>query len=480
MEENKFQQYKIGKEIVSALTILGYMEPTPIQEQVIPVAMEGKDIIAKSQTGSGKTAAFAIPLCEKVDWLEFAPQALVLEPTRELAIQVSDEIFNIGRKKRLKVPAVFGGFPIDKQIRTLKQKNHIIVGTPGRIMDHLRRESLCLDKIKYFIIDEADLMLQMGFIDEVREIKEYLSNKPITMLFSATIGEHVEQLAEDFMTEPQMIAIESKGETVEGIVQESYLVKKDHKYKMFLNILRRENPDSAIIFCGTRDMVNTLFQKLKREGIKCGMLHGMLDQRERIQTIESYREGRFPFLIATDVAARGVDFENITIVFNYDFPTDKESYVHRIGRTARNGKTGKAISLVQGDEDRYLKAVEEYTKVSITVGKPLKEEEIREHKIGFENKQKEKVVLKKKKGVALNRNIGKIHIGGGQKSKMRAVDIVGTLCSIEGIQGDDIGIIDIRDSFTTVEILNGKAKNVLEILETKPIKGKIRKVRSYH
>jgi len=213
--KNQFSEYKISSEIVDALTILGYTEPTEIQKEVIPFALQGRDIVAKSQTGSGKTAAFAIPLCELSDWSENTPAALVLEPSRELTVQVKQEIFNIGRNKRLKVADVFGGFPIDKQIQTLKQKTHIVVGTPGRVMDHVRRGSLDLSKIKYLVIDEADLMLDMGFIDEVSKIIEKIPSKRVIMLFSATLGESLENLIEKYMTNPETITIESETETVD-------------------------------------------------------------------------------------------------------------------------------------------------------------------------------------------------------------------------------------------------------------------------
>lgn len=472
---NGFSQFSLSSDLIETLSMLNYKKPTKIQQAVIVPALNGKDIVACSQTGTGKTAAFAIPLCEKVSWEGNLLQALVLEPTRELSVQVQSELFHIGRKKRLKIPAVFGGFPIDKQIQTLRQKNHIAVGTPGRIMDHIRRGTLKLGQVKYLVIDEADLMFDMGFLDEVKQIIRMLPAEKQVMLFSATMGENVRRLAEEYMEDAVSIAFDNEIRTadVEQIICEA---EPEEKYRVFLEILFRENPNRGMIFCGTREMVNVLCRKMKKDRISCGMIHGELDQAERLKTIDSFRTGRFRYLIATDVAARGIDFENITHVLNYDFPTGRETYVHRIGRTGRNGKSGKAISLVSESDKRMLRMVEEFIEKEIPVihcEKPSSEEEK-----AFWARQKEMAAPKAGRGVLLNRTITRLTIGGGKKSKMRAVDIVGAVCSIPDMKAEDIGIIDIRESITYVEILNGKGKMVLETLQDKPIKGRVRKVRS--
>lgn len=473
--QNKFQVYSISEEILEALTLLGYTQPTDIQQAVIPLALAGKDIVAKSQTGTGKTAAFAIPVCEKICWEEKLPQALVLEPTRELAVQVSDEIFYIGRKKRIKVPAVFGGFPIDKQIQTLRQKSHIVVGTPGRVMDLISRESLKLNQVQYLIIDEADLMLDMGFLEEVKKIISILPKTRQILLFSATLEKKITYLVEEYMKDAVPVIQEADTETAAAIEHIIYEIDAEEKYHVFVNVLIQENPDSCMIFCGTREMVNVLYQKLKRDCILCGMLHGEMEQRERLKTIDQFRTGQLHYLIATDVASRGVDFENMTHVLNYDFPTGKETYVHRAGRTGRNGKSGKAISMVCPADNRMRQQAEEYAGIQFSIKVPPIPGE--EEKKKFWAKQKRKGKPKARKGAALNKSITRLSIGGGRKSKMRAGDIVGTLCSIEAVQAEDIGIIDVRDSLTYVEILNGKGKMVFEALQDKPIKGKIRKVK---
>lgn len=487
-----FAAYKLDETILSALSVLKYKEPTEIQSKVLPYALEGKDIAAKSQTGSGKTAAFAIPLCQTADWEQNEPGALVLEPTRELVVQVREEIFHIGRNKRLKVCDVFGGFPIDKQILSLKQKNHIVVGTPGRVLDHIGRESLKLTNIKTLVIDEADLMLDMGFIGDVEKILKALPKCQV-MLFSATLGEGLEKLVEQYMEDPVTVCIESGTKTVKEINQSLILVKGQQtdekakygreesgesgsaKYQAFLRTLITENPDSCMIFCGTREMVNVLCRKLSRDGVKCGMIHGEIGQQDRLRTIEGFRQGRFRYLIATDVAARGIDFQNLSHVFNYDFPTGKESYVHRIGRTGRNGEFGRAISFAADSDMKMLEAVEKYMDASIPVMEVPEPDE--ETKKKFFVRQNEKVKLKAGKGADFKKTITKLTISGGKKSKMRAVDIVGTICNIDGVTADDIGVIDVRESLTYVDILNGKGKQVLNALQERTIKGKVRKVR---
>lgn len=472
---NEFNQYRLSGDILEALKGLGYKEPTDIQRKVIQPMLAGKNVVVKAPTGSGKTAAFAIPVCENIRWEENTPQALVLEPTRELAVQVSEEIFHIGRKKRLKSAALFGGFPIDKQMLTLRQKTHIVTGTPGRVMDHLRRESLKLAKVEWLIIDEADLMLDMGFIDEVKTILSMVPADCRISLFSATLKPEIQELADGYIKDAELLFQEATKEQASAVTQKLYITDQEHKYETLLQVLIDENPESCMIFCGTREMTNVLFQKLRRRRIFCGMLHGEMEQRERLKTVDAFRRGCFRFLIATDVAARGIDFEHITHVVNYDFPTGKETYVHRIGRAGRNGRTGTAVSLVTGDDTRMLEQVEKYTGKELPCTAPPSAGEEKEQV--FWKSQRIKAKEKPKKGAALNEGITRLSIGGGRKSKMRAGDIVGTICSIEGIEASDIGIVDIRDSLSYVEVLNGKGIQVMECLQTKPVKGKVRKVR---
>ena len=470
-----FAQYGLSLSILETLDMLGYHHPTVIQQEVIPLVLAGKNVVARSRTGTGKTAAFAVPLCEMAVWEENSPRALVLEPSRELAVQVSRELFQIGRKKRLKVPAVFGGFPIDKQLQTLKQKSHIVVGTPGRVMDLVRRGSLQLSGITHLVIDEADLMLDMGFLEEVGEIISLLPENRKILLFSATLEKQVQTLIDNYAADAVFVAQDQEDGPPPSIGQAAYEVTAENKYEMFKRVLMKENPDSCMIFCGTREMVNVLFQKLRRDRIFCGMIHGEMEQKERLKNVDAFGRGGFRYLIATDVAARGIDFENIGLVVNYDFPTGKETYVHRIGRTGRNGKDGRAVSLVSAQEKKMLQKVEEYTGTAL----PVLQELIvtQEEEKAFWALQRRKSAPKAGKGEALNRDIMRLSIGGGRKSKMRTADIVGTICAVDGITAEDIGVIDIRESLTYVEILNRKGPLVLERLQMKPIKGKVRKVR---
>lgn len=470
-----FARYGLSLPILEALDMLGYHHPTAIQQEVIPLVLAGKNVVARSRTGTGKTAAFAVPLCEMAVWEENSPRALVLEPSRELAVQVSRGLFQIGRKKRLKVPAVFGGFPIDKQMQTLKQKSHIVVGTPGRVMDLVRRGSLQLSGITHLVIDEADLMLDMGFLEEVGEIISLLPENRKILLFSATLEKQVQTLIDNYAADAVFVAQDQEDGPPPSIGQAAYEVTAENKYEMFKRVLMKENPDSCMIFCGTREMVNVLFQKLRRDRIFCGMIHGEMEQKERLKNVDAFGRGGFRYLIATDVAARGIDFENIGLVVNYDFPTGKETYVHRIGRTGRNGKDGRAVSLVSAQEKKMLQKVEEYTGTAL----PVLQELIvtQEEEKAFWALQRRKSAPKAGKGEALNRDIMRLSIGGGRKSKMRTADIVGTICAVDGITAEDIGVIDIRESLTYVEILNRKGPLVLERLQTKPIKGKVRKVR---
>lgn len=474
---SEFANYALTRETIDTLSLLDYITLTPIQEKVIPLFLEGRDVVGKSQTGSGKTAAFGIPICDRVLWEENEPQALILEPTRELAVQVKEELFQIGRQRRIKIPVVFGGMPIDKEIISLKQKSHIVVGTPGRVLDHIGKGSLVLSSIRYLVIDEADLMLDMGFLEEVEAIileVEKAAGKVQKALFSATLGEHIETLAGQYMNQAVRVVIESETETAEHITQIAYEVDNEEKLPLLLNILMQENPAECMIFCETREMVNALYQQLKRKKIRCGMLHGGMEQRDRLYSIGDFRKGKFHIFITTDVAARGIDFPDISHVINYDFPTKRENYIHRIGRTGRNGRSGIAISFIGEAEKRARLEVEQFCKVEIATRQAS--EVVAAQKEKFLKRQKEKIVLKQGKGAVFEKTIARITIGGGKKSKIRPGDIVGAVCAIEGIGAEDIGIIDVRDSITYLEILNGKGAQVLTELQTRPIKGKLRKV----
>ncbi|APH06813.1 DEAD/DEAH box helicase [Bacillus weihaiensis] len=472
MSKQRFDDYQISDEIKRALSILKYETPTEVQKKVIPLAIDNQDLVVKSQTGSGKTASFGIPLCHMVEWEEKKPQALILTPTRELAVQVREDITNIGRFKRIKAVAVYGKEPFSKQKDELKQKTHVVVGTPGRVMDHIERETLALDQIKYLIIDEADEMLNRGFIDEVEAIIKELPTNRVTMVFSATLPKDVEKLCHQYMIEPVQIEIESTGVTASSIEHSLIEVKEEEKISLLKDILVVENPDSSIIFCRTKEHVDTVYSELDKAGYSCEKLHGGLEQEDRFAVMEGFKVGNFRYLVATDVAARGIDIDNVTLVINYDVPVEKESYVHRTGRTGRAGKKGKAITLSNRYEEKLIKAIETYIGFEIPTKEAPSQLEVANGKAAFEEKRTSGRIVRNNKTARINQDIMKLHFNGGKKKKIRAVDFVGTIAKIPGVTVDDIGIITIQDQMSYVDILNGKGSLVLQAMENATVKGK--------
>ncbi|GMK39714.1 ATP-dependent RNA helicase DbpA [Paenibacillus sp. CCS19] len=477
MSKQHFTQYPLSGEILRALSSLGYETPTEVQTKVLPIALEKKDLVVKSQTGSGKTAAYGIPLCELVDWNENKPQALILTPTRELALQVNEDITNIGRYKRIKATPLFGRSPFHMQKAELKQRTHIVVGTPGRVLDHIERGTISLTRIAYLVIDEADEMLNMGFIEQVQSIIQALPSERVTMLFSATFPEDVAQLSRKYMDHPVEIEIKASGLTTATIEHSLIQVTEADKLAVLHHVLIVENPDSCIIFCRTQEHVDTLFRAMADLELPCDRIHGGLEQEERFEVMNAFRRGQFRYLIATDVAARGIDITNITHVINYDIPLDKESYVHRTGRTGRAGKTGKAITLVTSKDSHRLAEIEAYIGFSIPKVAAPSEETVDRGREAFERKLNKAPEQRSDKREQLNKNIMKLNFNGGKKKKFRAVDFVGTIAKLDGVSADDIGIITILDHVTDVEILNGKGPLVLAMMQDTTIKGKLLKVR---
>ncbi|MBP2239857.1 superfamily II DNA/RNA helicase [Cytobacillus eiseniae] len=476
MNEHSFKNYQLSDEINRALHLLKYDKPTEVQREVIPRAMENQDLVVKSQTGSGKTAAFGIPICEMIQWEERLPQALILTPTRELAAQVREDITNIGRFKRIKTTAVFGKEPFAKQKDELKQKTHVVVGTPGRVMDHIERGTLVLDQIKYLIIDEADEMLNMGFINEVEAIIEEMPEQRVTMVFSATMPANVEKLCHQYMNNPVPIEIASTGVTTNSIEHRVIELKEEEKMSMLKDMTVIENPDSCIIFCRTKEHVDQVYAELEAASYTCERLHGGLEQEDRFAVMNGFKMGNFRYLIATDVAARGIDIDNISLVINYDIPMEKESYVHRTGRTGRAGNKGKALTFVTPYEDKYLRAIERYIGFEISKIEAPTQQEVAGKREDFNEKIGGRRVVRNNKTARINKEIMKLHFNGGKKKKIRAVDFVGTIANIPGVTADDIGIITIQDHLSYVDILNGKGSLVLEAMEKTTIKGKKLKV----
>lgn len=354
-----FFQLGIRKEINHTLKSLGITAPTPIQEQTIPSVLEGKDVIAKAQTGTGKTLAFVLPILEKIDVHNSDVQALILTPTRELAQQISKEIKRmIENVEGIHVLAVYGGKDVEQQLKKLKGARHIVVATPGRLLDHIRRESIDLSTVRMLVLDEADQMLQMGFLPEVEDIIYETFSSRQTMLFSATIPNEIKTLAEKYMVEPEFIEVKAKKVTVEEVKQVVIETTDRRKQATLLHLIQEHRPFLAIIFCRTKIRVSKLHDALIANGYESDELHGDLSQSKREKAMKRFRDAKSQFLVATDVAARGLDVEGVTHVFNYDIPTDVESYVHRIGRTGRAGGDGVAFTFVAPKDLELLRMIE--------------------------------------------------------------------------------------------------------------------------
>ena len=477
MNYTTFEDFAISEEIVTALKALRYFKPTQVQQEVIPLTLKGKDIIVESQTGSGKTVSFGVPLCESVSWEENRPQALILVPTRELALQVKEDITNIGRLKRIKATAVFGKTSFDTQKSELRQKSHIVVGTPGRVLDHLQKGTMKFDKIRYLVLDEADEMLNMGFIEQVEAIIDFLPKQRQTLLFSATMPSEVVRLASFYMKNDRVsVKMESDEASKPKILQSFIRVQESGKPKQLLDLLTVENPDSCIIFCNTQEAVNGLYTFLSKAGLPIDKMHGGMVQDDRTAVMEDFSKGRLRYLVATDVAARGIDVDNVTHVVNYDVPEEKESFIHRTGRTGRAGKTGVALTLVTPSEERSWQGVKDFAQQEITEIDPPSARFVQHHKAAFEKKLQERPVIKRARNRELNKDITKVYFNGGKKKKLRAIDFVGTLTNIPGIDADDIGIITIQENVTYIEILNGKGPHVISEMQNRTVKGKALKV----
>ena len=366
MDVTKFEELQLDDRIIRAITEMGFEEASPIQAQAIPVVLEGRDMIGQAQTGTGKTAAFGLPLLQKVDPKVKKLQAIVLLPTRELAIQVAEELRRFAKFMHgIKVLPVYGGQDIVRQIRALKDGTQIVVGTPGRVMDHMRRKTVKMDHVHTVVLDEADEMLNMGFLEDMETILSQLPEERQTLMFSATMPQAIADIAKKFQKDPVTVRVIKKELTVPKVTQYYYEVKPKNKVEVMCRLLDMYSPKLSIVFCYTKRQVDELVQALQGRGYFAEGLHGDLKQVQRDRVMESFRNGRTDILIATDVAARGIDVGNVEAVFNYDIPQDDEYYVHRIGRTGRAGREGKAFSLVVGKEVYKLRDIQRYCKTKI-------------------------------------------------------------------------------------------------------------------
>jgi ATP-dependent RNA helicase DeaD len=399
MEHSGFKDLKLSREMQKAIADMGFEEATPIQSQSIPFMLEGKDVIGQAQTGTGKTAAFGIAAIERIDPKNLAVQAVILCPTRELAIQVSEELKKLSKYKRgIEILPVYGGQPIDRQIRALKKGVQIIIGTPGRVMDHMERRTLKLDSVKMIVLDEADEMLDMGFREDIELIMKKVQKERQTILFSATMSRAILDLTKRYQTKPEMIKLENKEMTVPKVEQFYYEVKSQLKPEVLSRLIDINDIKLSLVFCNTKRLVDELVDNLKSRGYLADGLHGDLQQRQRDIVMSKFRKKEIEILVATDVAARGIDVGDIEAVFNYDIPPDDEYYVHRIGRTARAGKAGRAFSFVTGREVYRIRQIQQFTKSKIIAQKIPSISDIEEIKTNL--------ILEKVKGVVDSGHLG--------------------------------------------------------------------------
>tara|TARA_B110001454_G_scaffold171291_1_gene162070 strand:- start:101516 stop:102859 length:1344 start_codon:yes stop_codon:yes gene_type:complete len=436
---------------------LGFEQMTPIQAQSIPLLLEGKDIIGRSKTGSGKTAAFILPILQNSNLKQRTPQALILCPTRELSVQVSKEARKFGRKmNELQVVAVYGGVPAREQILSLQSGPQIIVGTPGRVLDLIDRRALYLEDVKTFVIDEADKMLEMGFEDELLRVVDMLPKDRQTSLFSATFPDTLKSISRKYQKKPIEVKIEGTDEAQIKIEQIQYdYEQEEDKIGILMRVLQQHPADSTLIFCNQKATVNEIVAKFTEQGVPCGALHGDFEQRDRDRVVSLFRNNSYRILVATDVAARGLDIEDLELVVNFDFPQQAETYVHRIGRTGRAGKKGQAIILAKPNETLRLLELEQVTKSKFE--KP---------KLGFKNQHS----LSTTHSVAKMQTIS---IGAGRKEKLRAGDILGALTNpTVGLKAADVGKIEIMDHHSLVAVNADHASAVLKKLRDSKIKGK--------
>jgi ATP-dependent RNA helicase DeaD len=363
---SNFSSLGISENLEKILKTYGITLPTPIQEKAIPAVMEGQDVIAQAQTGTGKTFAFILPILEKIDPSKDHVQALIVTPTRELALQITNEIEKfLEHIKDIKVLAVYGGQDVEKQLNKLKKNVQIVVGTPGRLLDHIRRETVQLSKATFLVLDEADQMLHIGFLHEVEEIISETPPTRQTMLFSATIPDDIKNLAKRHMKQPQYIQVEKTQAPALSIKQLAIFTTDRGKQALLMQLIETHRPFLAVIFCRTIRRVSKLYDALKANGFQCDELHGDLSQAKRERVMERFRKAEMQLLVATDVAARGLDVEGVTHVFNYDIPQDTESYVHRIGRTGRAGSEGLAITLYAAKDRQALDSIEKDLNIKI-------------------------------------------------------------------------------------------------------------------
>lgn len=454
MESTSFSTLPLKEEIQSVLAEVGFKEMSPIQEKALPLLLEGKDLVGKSKTGSGKTAAFALPILQNINLEDRVPQALIICPTRELGQQVTREFRRLGRKfEGLQVLLLAGGQPAREQAFALHKGVHITVGTPGRILDLIYKGKFYLDEIKTVVLDEADKMLELGFEADIKAILEETPREKQTVFFSATFPEQIEYLSRKYQNKPVTVEIADSGEEISKIEQLYYEYVPEEKNQVLMRVLQQHPSASTIIFCNQKVVADELVNELKEKGASCSALHGNLEQIDRDKVMAQFRNGSYRILVATDVAARGLDIDHLELVINYDFPLQPDTYVHRIGRTGRAGKSGVAVTLIQPQEERLL--LDYVDRIKATAHRPA---------LGFKNQ----FGLPKE---LLTASYQTLSIAAGRKNKLRPGDILGALTGPEGqIPGSAVGKIEIHDTVSFVAISTSMAELALSRLRDGRIK----------
>jgi len=518
VEATTFAELGLHETTLRAITDLGFETPTPIQALAIPVLLTGCDLIGLAQTGTGKTAAFGLPLIEKMDVNELKTQALILAPTRELAVQVAKGIHDFAKNSGLRVVPVYGGQPIDRQFRALKSGAHIVIGTPGRVLDHLRRGSLHLESVKFCVLDEADEMMAMGFKEDMEAILAELPETRQLAFFSATMAPRVLAITSKFLRDPQRIEIVAKQRTLETTNQTYYEVSPGKKQEALARVLDMETPGSTIVFCRTRLETAELSESLQLRGYSAEPIHGDMSQQERERVLRRFRDGLADLLIATDVAARGLDIDNVTHVINYDVPYDVEQYIHRIGRTGRAGRKGDAITLVYSKERRQLANIErmigsriepariptvadiatrrreafveslrealaarEFEAMLPSVGELAEEFDAMEvaaaamHMLWKERHQSEVPENEEAQFADFEQpetGMVRIFVGMGRNDGLRPGDLVGAITNESGLAGAQIGVIEILDRSAFVEVPASEGARIVETLSNTKIRNR--------
>jgi ATP-dependent RNA helicase DeaD len=463
---NSFADLGLSESTLHALRDVGYESPSPIQEEAIPALLQGRDVIGQAQTGTGKTAAFGLPIMEYIDASEPTVQALVLTPTRELCIQVTQALRTYGAHSGIDVVAVFGGAPIRTQQAQLRGGGHVVVGTVGRVLDLISRHSLVLHDCRFLVLDEADEMLDLGFLEDVEKIISLTPSSRQTALFSATMPPPIRTLADRYMYDPTVIQVEAATLTIDTVAQFQLPVDAKSKPDKLVEVLRAEAPDQAIVFVRTKIRCDQLFRTLRDRGMNVRALHGDMSQGSRDGVMLAFKGGRVPILVATDVAARGLDISTVTHVVNYDVPTSPDTYVHRIGRTGRVGRSGRAITFVEDRQKRELEAIERHIGTSIAQWQagavapptPVRERPRRHSKPRIARRDEQE-------------SYEKLVLGSGRAAGLSVADIVGAVTSTAGLDGEAVREVLVLDRFSFLSVPTAEADRVIEALHGRPLRG---------